>query len=157
MKRQTMLLLALLIICIIVTGCVNDDAQYGVASVRSDTAQANDGVDVDLTVLSATMVYAEVFNIMSNPDDYLGKTIRAAGLYYSAFYDVTGVYYHFIYIEDAAACCSQGLEFMLSDELSYPDYSPLTQTRIEIVGVFDSYIEESKTYHYLIVDDIVII
>ena len=38
-------------------------------------------VDVDLTVLSSTMVYAEVFNMMLSPDDYIGKTIRITGIF----------------------------------------------------------------------------
>ena len=36
-------------------------------------------VDLDLTSMSGTMVYSEVYNIMSNPDEYIGKTIRMNG------------------------------------------------------------------------------
>lgn len=32
-----------------------------------------DKVDVDLTVLSSTMVYAEVYDMVNTPDNYLGK------------------------------------------------------------------------------------
>jgi hypothetical protein len=54
---------------------------------------ADGGVDVDLTQLSNTMVYAEVYNMMANPLDYLGKTVKATGPYYATYYDATGQYY----------------------------------------------------------------
>ncbi len=40
-------------------------------------------VDVDLTVLSSTMVYSEVYNMLYNdPAHYLGKTVKARGIFY---------------------------------------------------------------------------
>lgn len=48
---------------------------------ESEQPQASaDGVDVDLTVLSSTMVYSEVYNMLYNdPAHYLGKTVKARG------------------------------------------------------------------------------
>ena len=40
----------------------------------SEPTQSTDGVDVDLTRLSSTMVYSEVYNMMNAPGDYIGKT-----------------------------------------------------------------------------------
>ena len=41
-----------------------------------------DGVDVDLTVLSSTMVYSEVYNMLYNdPAHYHGKTVKARGTF----------------------------------------------------------------------------
>ena len=45
----------------------------------SDPTQGTDGVDVDLTRLSSTMVYSEVYNMMNAPGDYIGKTIKMTG------------------------------------------------------------------------------
>lgn len=36
-------------------------------------------IDVDLTKLSSSMVYAEVFNMMVQPQDYVGKQVKMAG------------------------------------------------------------------------------
>lgn len=36
-------------------------------------------VDVDLTKLSSTMVYSEVYNMMNSPKEYVGKTVRMYG------------------------------------------------------------------------------
>ena len=48
---------------------------------KSGQAQPSAGkVDVDLTVLSSTMVYSEVYNMLYNdPAYYLGKTVKARG------------------------------------------------------------------------------
>ena len=37
----------------------------------ADSAAATPGIDVDLTTLSGTMVYSEVFNMITNPEDYV--------------------------------------------------------------------------------------
>ena len=114
----------------------------------------NGNADVDLTVLSSTMVYAEVYNIMTNPDNYLGKTIKAKGLYYSVYYEETDAHYHFVLIADAASCCTQGFEFIWNGSHVYPGDYPEEQAEIEITGVFDSYDELGNTYYYLSVDEL---
>ena len=111
-------------------------------------------VDVDLTALSSTMIYAEVYNIMTNPDDYMGKTIKMTGPYNASYYDETGLYYHYVVVEDAASCCQQGLEFVWNGEHTYPDDYPESNSKIEVVGVFCSYDEFGTTYYCLSVDDI---
>lgn len=114
-------------------------------------------VDVDLTAMSSTMVYGEVFNITQNPQDYLGKTIKASGQYLTSYYDVTDTTYHYVGIADAAACCQQGLEFIWSGDHAYPDDYPAENADIEVSGVFKSYDELGLTYYYLDVGGIVTI
>ncbi len=111
-------------------------------------------MDVDLTALSSTMVFAEVLHMMQEPSDYMGKIIRVRGPYATNFYPPTGLNYHYVVVEDAAACCAQGLEFIWSGEHAAEDY-PKKQARIEVVGKFDCYEEEGQTYFYLAVDDII--
>ncbi len=80
-------------------------------------------MDVDLTVLSSTMVYSEVYNMLYNdPAHYLGKTVKARGTF-SIYQLVTDgvlqpdpVSYACI-ISDAAACCAEGMEFVLKEIL----------------------------------------
>jgi len=112
--------------------------------------------DVDLTILSNTMVFAELSYIMANPDNYIGKTIKVSGPYSSSYYDATNQYYHYVIIQDGAACCQQGLEFIWNGEHTYPDDYPKEKTWIEVVGVFGRYEELEQTYNYLAVDDITI-
>jgi hypothetical protein len=117
---------------------------------------ADEGVDVDLTAMSATMVYAEVYNITVSPADYVGKTIKASGLYYPYYYEETGLIYHNIYIADAAACCQQGIEFAWQGEHAYPDDYPAEQARIVISGTFGSYDELGYTYYHIVTDGITV-
>jgi hypothetical protein len=124
---------------------------------EAETQDIND-VDIDLTVLGSTMVYSEVYNMMVNPDEYLGKTIKIIGPYYaSQLVYGTEKYYHFVVINDATACCQNGMEFIWDDNSHvYPDEYPENNTVIEITGVFSSYEESGDTYYYLKTDGITI-
>ena len=44
-------------------------------------------------------------------------------------------------IQDATACCAQGMEFVLTDEYSYPDDYPDEGSEITVMAVFDTYQE----------------
>lgn len=100
-----------------------------------------ESVDVDLPSLSATMTYAEVYNMMVYPDDYIGKTVKMYGIYGEYFEESTGITYHAIVIMDATACCAQGLEFVLAaEDAVYPDDYPVVGEYATVVGVFDTYV-----------------
>ena len=49
-------------------------------------------------------------------------------------------------IADATACCSQGIEFVLKDDYTYPDDYPEEGGDICVVGVFDTYQEGEYSY-----------
>lgn len=103
-------------------------------------------VDVDLTVLSGTMVYSEVYNMLVSPEKYIGKTVKMKGPF-ACFHDEAADNYYFAcIIQDAAACCAQGIEFTLTDDYVYPDNYPEVNEEICVVGVFDTYQEGDYTY-----------
>lgn len=104
------------------------------------------GVDVDLTVLSSTMVYSEVYNMMVAPEDYKGKTVKMKGQFVPYYDESTGKYYFACFISDATACCSQGIEFILTDEYSYPDDYPKEGDTFCVVGTYDTYMEGENMY-----------
>ena len=112
------------------------------------------GIDIDLTALSRTMVYSEVYNMMMTPENYIGKVVRMNGLC-STFESVAvdgqeaRVYYTCI-IFDATACCSQGLEFVLEGTYTYPDDYPSLGTEISVTGEFRTYTEGNNLYCHLI-------
>ena len=54
------------------------------ACTGAETAAEPVTVDLDLSVMSGTVVYAQVYNLLCDPTAWLGKTIRMAG-FYSAF------------------------------------------------------------------------
>ena len=116
----------------------------------SEPTQSTDGVDVDLTRLSSTMVYSEVYNMMYAPDDYIGKTIKMTGQF--VYYEVpdTKARYFTCIIGDAMACCSQGLEFVMEGDLAYPDDYPELGAEITVIGEFQSYEENGMTWYHLV-------
>ncbi len=98
-------------------------------------------IDVDLSVLSGGLVYSEVYNMMADPNSYIGKVIKMTGSY-SYYYDEMGdKEYHACIIQDATACCAQGIEFVTTDDFKYPDDFPETGQDITVTGVFDIYYE----------------
>lgn len=137
MKKHFLIIMVLLFI---LAGC-------GQKQPAADAALANNQrIDVDLTALSSTMVYSEVYNMLTEPEGYVGKTVKMAGGY-SAFMDQdTGAVYRVCMIADAAACCAQGMEFVLKDGMAYPEM----ETDITVVGTFQIYNENGTTYCHLV-------
>lgn len=109
----------------------------------------SEGVDVDLTLMGKDLIYATVYQMMSKPEEYEGKTIRIEGKYYASYYPITDKYYNYCLIADALACCSQGLEFELGGDAVYPDDYPADQSEVVVTGVFETYTEEAgQTFYY---------
>ena len=138
MKKLFCVLLAALLLCTL-TACGHEDtAQKPAAEAAEDTA----ALDIDLTVLSSTMVYSEVYSMMSFPDDYIGKTVKMKGQFVIGYvYNTDGTpdestARFACVIADATACCSQGLEFILTGEHTYPDEYPELGAEITVVGTF---------------------
>ena len=96
-------------------------------------------VDIDLTLMNATMVYSQVYDMVTEPDGYIGKTVRMNGQF--AVYDGEERVYCACVVADATACCQQGIEFILRGEPSYPEGYPELGSEVTVAGVFDTYIE----------------
>lgn len=101
---------------------------------------------IDLTALSSTMVYAEVYQMMLAPKAYIGKTIKMNGTCAVYHDEATDKDYYACIIADAAGCCSQGIEFSLTDDYSCPDDYPAADSNITVTGVFETYTEGDSKY-----------
>ena len=91
--------------------------------------------DIDLTRLSATMVYAQVFNMIVEPEKFEGKTVKMRGQFMVYPMDKNENVYAVV-ISDATACCQQGLEFKWQGEYAYPADYPPEGAEIEVTGTF---------------------
>ena len=107
---------------------------------------SNGKYDVDLTGLESNMVYAQVYDMVFGETDYEGKTVRAKGTFDCYEDPRTNQRYYAVLISDAAACCAQGLEFVLSGEHQYPDDYPEIGAEIVIHGTFHSYEDATGAY-----------
>jgi hypothetical protein len=171
MKKKTsqFLILSLLLVSLAVQPLAGCGKTSGAADAPGSSDAAPDAApdskdngksekaDVDLTILSSTMVYAEVNSMTVSPEDYLGKTIRLSGSYYSAYYDQTDTVYHFVLIADAASCCQQGLEFVLEQDRLPPDGYPADLTEVEIFGTYSRYEELGQVYYYVAAETLVVL
>lgn len=163
MRKRTVMygFLAAVVLCM--TSCGNDEAaeagmQAGAVAgteievpedVSADAepgGQANGMIDVDLTQLSSTMVYSEVYNMMISPEEYLGRMVKMNGMFATYENEETGQIYFACIISDATACCSQGIEFELVGDYSYPDDYPELGSDITVTGIFETYDEDGYTY-----------
>lgn len=136
--KKIICLLLVLVMLFAISGCGNNN------NIQSSK------IDVDLTALSSTMVYSEVYNMLTTPSNYLGKTVKMSGNF-SVYHDEqTGKYYYACLIADATSCCSQGIEFVLDGDYSYPNDYPELNSAITVTGTFDTYKEGDKQYCQLI-------
>jgi hypothetical protein len=135
------------------------ERQSGVTEGAPDPEEIGDdvalstteGIDIDLTQLSSTMVYSEVFNIVSDPESFVGKVIKMQGSFTMYHDEATDKYYYGCIIQDATACCSQGLEFVPLNATVYPDDFPEEMSTITVTGTFSIY--EEGEYKYMTLKD----
>lgn len=128
--RKITLLAAMLALFCALSACGGRNAAEAYAGA--------DGIDYDLTRLSSTMVYSEVYNMRYTPEDYYGKVVRIEGLFSAYENPYTGEPYFNCVIPDATACCSQGLQFFPADADTrvYPDDYPENGQTVVVVGTF---------------------
>lgn len=151
MKKIIAIILALVLTLSFVACSKNSDKNENsnsktTTSITETTRAEAKPVDLDLTELSRTVVYSEVYNMLITPDDYKGKNIKMKGQFNQYTDEEKGKIYNSVIIPDAAACCQQGLEFELSDKTN-PNFEQ--NTEITVVGTFDTYSDGKYLYCYL--------
>ncbi len=92
---------------------IHSAEEHEVKTPQADAAPV--AVDIDLTRMNANMVYAEVFNMLIEPEFYEGKSVRMAGKMYIP-QQIEGAPRYACIVQDATACCSAGLGFSFADE-----------------------------------------
>ncbi len=116
-------------------------------SVQGTVNAPEAAVDVDLSVMDSDMIYATVYQMMSDPEQYVGKTFRIEGKFYVTYDEMTKNQYYYCVIKDATECCAQGLEFVWGDGSHiYPDEYPTDGTEVIVDGTFELYMENDSRY-----------
>lgn len=107
----------------------------------------------DLSRMSATVAYAQLYNIFLEQENHVGQTMRLRGQYVPMRDESNEAKYHFIMVYDNAACCQLGLEFLWTNPTAYPaDYS-----LIELTGVFDICNDGGEKFCVLRVKDVTVL
>ena len=118
------------------------------------TMEPYETIDLDLSQMSGTIAYAQVYQMISDPEAYVGKIIRMTG-YFDVFEDQdTGIVYTSCIIPDAAACCAQGFEFVWAGDHAWPEAYPEPGTYLTVTGRFETYLEDDWMYIHLVDADV---
>ncbi len=107
---------------------------------------STEGIDVDLTLMSSTMVYSEIYNMVYEAGKYIGKTVKMNGTCTVYVDETNGKSYYTCIVEDATACCARGIEFELSEDYLFPDEYPEAGENITVLGTYDTYMEGEYVY-----------
>lgn len=117
------------------------------SSEQAEESISSDKIDYDLTDMNADMVYATVYQMMVEPDTYIGQTVKMSGQFATVIDEQNGNRYYACIIQDALACCAQGFEFIWDDGSHvYPDEYPSDGAEITVQGVFETYKENGYLY-----------
>lgn len=143
-----------------ITPGTSDGADIGFTSLPAYTSQSvppteqpvpsftknEEGVEVDLTELSSGAIYSVVYDMMIEPENYVGKVVKMKGLFDTFFDETTGIRYYACVIKDATQCCAQGIEFDPVQPGTFPDDYPELGQECTVVGTFDVYKEGEQRY-----------
>lgn len=117
--------------------------------IETTTTPAPSKVDLDLTKMSATMIYSTIFDMLIMPEDYVEKIIKLSGWFETYTDPQTGEMYYAVVVPDATACCQQGLEFVWKGNHTYPDDFPKPGQDITVTGIYKMIENDGVTYTYL--------
>ncbi|MBQ5471924.1 MAG: hypothetical protein IIT58_07980 [Treponema sp.] len=106
--------------------------------------------DLDMTGLNYNMISSLLFNMLVEPETYLGKRIKMKGQFYSEFDETNFVRHYSVLIYDATACCQTGLQFIRQGEYVFPDDYPEQMTEITVSGILK--IKDLNGMDYLYLD-----
>ena len=117
--------------------------------IETTTTPAPSKVNLDLTKMSATMIYSTIFDMLIMPEDYVEKIIKVKGWFETYTDPQTGEMYYAVVVPDATACCQQGLEFVWKGNHTYPDDFPKPGQDITVTGIYKMIENDGVTYTYL--------
>lgn len=102
-------------------------------------------VDYDLTNMSSTMIYAEVFNMLIEPEKYENKRVKMKG-FFTIYNEGSKDEVYSVIVPDATACCQQGIEFFYD----FKNNKPKANSEITVTGIFNVHmLNEGISYNFI--------
>ena len=119
----------------------------------SESVKADSGIDVDLTNASAAVVLSQVNNMYVEPWNYNGSVIRIRGNL-NFYADTAGQEICMVMVQDATACCGQGLEFICKQDETGGSYYPNAGDEVVVTGRFEIYQNDGYSGIHLVDADL---
>ena len=112
----------------------------------TDVIEAEESkIDYDLTNMSSTMIYAEVFNMLIEPEKYENKRVKMKG-FFTIYNEGSNDEVYSVIVPDATACCQQGIEFFYD----FKDNKPVANSEITVTGIFNVHmLSDGISYNYI--------
>ncbi len=111
--------------------------------------------DIDMTKMSVTMIYSQIFNMLIMPEEYEEKIIKVRGAFEVYPNENNQVDFFTLTVMDTTACCKEGIDFIWAGNHTYPDDYPEQGQEITITGTYKSFEnEDGVTRSYLLVSDL---
>ena len=112
----------------------------------TDVIEAEESkIDYDLTNMSSTMIYAEVFNMLIEPEKYENKRVKMKG-FFTIYNEGSNDEVYSVIVPDATACCQQGIEFFYD----FKDNKPVANSEITVTGIFNVHmLNDGISYNYI--------
>ena len=147
MKKRIVIIVSILLL----TGCRNDLSTGKGISGGNTVEKVIDAQINQEQQTNETETVAEITN--TETQDRENENVEAESVnpedQTTVDYDLTQKYYFYCVIQDATACCAQGLEFMWDDGTHvYPDEYPEDNAEVIIEGTFETYREEEDASLY---------
>ncbi len=128
-------------------------AANNATSASAATSSGGTKIDYDLSSMNANMVYAEVFNMMAEPEIYDEKTVRMKGKFaaYPNSPTANGGTAYAVIITDALACCQTGIEF----KYDFGGKLPKEGDEITVTGRYvTAFLSGDIAYNYVKADSV---
>ncbi len=101
-------------------GCSSNETEVETQEELKPHQISSEDIDYDLREMSSTMVYSQIFDLVTNPNEYTDARFVIQGHFMESEDMNTGEKFFAILIVDAAACCAQGLEIHIPDDVVLP-------------------------------------
>ena len=87
-------------------------------------------VDLDLSIMPASIAYAQAVSLQQEPETYAGQMLRVSGVFNYSQLRERGV----VIVMDNSGCCETSLEFTRAGAPAYSEDFPELYSRITVVG-----------------------
>ena len=119
-------------------------AKINETSISTNQIEDKNKINYDLSDLNYNMFSAFTYDIMSAPEQYIGKRMKIKGNFDSSIYE--GERYFSALIWDPTGCCPTGMDFIPPENMNYPDDFPEKDTTITVIGVLQFTEIEGQKY-----------
>jgi len=109
-------------------------------------------VDIDFTALSDVMMISMFVNMMNEPEQFLGQTIRMAGVQQTFHFEEYT--FHYIMLMADECCGDIILEFRLTEDTLMDDGVMSGSANVEVIGTFGQYPFRDHMFVYISADSV---